>query len=79
MKNKLRYALMMVFCTLSMLAISGAAEAYCRWVPTHWVNGHKVAGHQVCTGYNQVRCKTVGGYWRHGYWHDAHRVCWRVR
>jgi hypothetical protein len=86
MKSKCDRWLAAAVCALSMFAISGAAEAYCRWVPTHYVNGYRVSGHQVCGhgygygrgyGYSSVRCQWVPGHWKNGYWRDGHRVCWR--
>lgn len=76
MKN-IQSWLLGVLLGLSLFTISGAAEAYCRYVPAHWQNGYRVSGHEVCRA-SQVRCRYVEGYWRHGYWHQAHRVCWRV-
>lgn len=23
-------------------------------------------------------CRVQGGFWRHGHWHPAHRVCWHT-
>lgn len=86
MKNKLYRWLVGVAFALSVFALSGAAEAYCRWIPTHWVNGYRVQGHQVCGsggyyyrhGYGYTQCRWIPGHWRNGFWREGHRVCWRV-
>lgn len=78
MKNTLNRLLAVVVFAFSLFAISSVANAYCRWVPTHWENGYRVSGHKICSGdYSNVRCKWVAGYWQNGYWHEKHRVCWR--
>ncbi len=32
-------------------------------------------GHRVCWHTQQNRCYWVNSYWRHGYYHPAHKVC----
>lgn len=55
---------------LGIFMVATPADAYHCW----W-NGN----HRVCGGYYHHyyrNCRWVGGFWRYGYWHPAHRVCW---
>lgn len=38
----------------------------------HGWHGHHGWHH----GWGYVNCRWVGGYWHHGYWIPARRVCW---
>jgi hypothetical protein len=66
MNKNLRKYLLALTIALSLVALSGSAEAGCRWVSGYNSHGYYHHPHKVCWGNYHRRCG-----WRHG-----HRVCW---
>jgi hypothetical protein len=66
MNKNLRKYLLAFTIALGLVALSGSAQAGCRWVSGYTSHGYYHHSHKVCWGNHYRRCG-----WRHG-----HRVCW---
>lgn len=65
MKNKCYQWLLALFLALNLVAVSTPASAYYYYYHHYY--------HPYYYGHH---CRWVSGFWAHGYWHPAQRVCW---
>ena len=83
MKNKLLMFLFSFVIVLSSVMISSSADAYYVVYRSGYHDAYYGGYHDGYDGYygrgyyhRYHECTWVGGFWRHGYWHPAQKVCW---
>lgn len=77
MKKKFSYFLVaFIIGVSSLLAMTDTSAYWCRNGYCHSNRYYQSGNNGYYYGQARYHCKMVGGYWHHGYWYPARKVCW---